>query len=278
MKIRHNKKRNTAFVYESLIKEATVAIIKKDEKRKQKVISILKTHFFEDSVLKRHLDCYRSLYESHSLDRTTAEKILKEAKLASRLLDTEGLFVKQSELIKDINQEFTTEFYNTFVPNYKTLASITSIFSNKISPKNAVILENQIIDEMIIEVGPALGENQEVDDLILSSFVVKFNEKYDGELLDEQKTLLNYYISSFLDNSLSLKTFLYEEIARLKDNMQKSLLTEEISEDLEMTNKTNKIIEKLNTFYNTNVDENVLLTVLKTQKLVREIFKDGDNS
>ena len=39
------------------------------------------------------------------------------------------------------------------------------------------------------------------------------------------------------------KVFNQEEIARLKDNMQKSLLTEEISEDLEMTNKTNTELE-----------------------------------
>ena len=36
MKIKHNKKRNTAFVYEILIKEATVAILKKDTKRRNK--------------------------------------------------------------------------------------------------------------------------------------------------------------------------------------------------------------------------------------------------
>ena len=33
MKAKHNKKRNTAFVYEALIKEATYAILKNDEKR-----------------------------------------------------------------------------------------------------------------------------------------------------------------------------------------------------------------------------------------------------
>ncbi len=36
--------------------------------------------------------------------------------------------------------------FNNFVPNYKTLATIAQIFSNKTSPKNKIILENQIID------------------------------------------------------------------------------------------------------------------------------------
>ena len=40
MKIKHNKKRNTAFVYEALIREATVAIVKQDNERKNKVFGV----------------------------------------------------------------------------------------------------------------------------------------------------------------------------------------------------------------------------------------------
>ena len=42
MKNKHNKKRNTAFVFEALTREATVAIIKGDQERKEKVVSLLK--------------------------------------------------------------------------------------------------------------------------------------------------------------------------------------------------------------------------------------------
>ena len=45
MKVKHNKKRNTAFVYESLIKEATVAILKNDGSRRDRVVKIIKKHF-----------------------------------------------------------------------------------------------------------------------------------------------------------------------------------------------------------------------------------------
>ena len=43
MKVRHNKKRNTAFLYESLIKELTKTIIKKQNKRKQRVLFFIET-------------------------------------------------------------------------------------------------------------------------------------------------------------------------------------------------------------------------------------------
>ena len=42
MKNRHNKKRNTAFVYEALIKEATAAVLKGEHQQKEKVITVIK--------------------------------------------------------------------------------------------------------------------------------------------------------------------------------------------------------------------------------------------
>ena len=68
MKIKHNKKRNTAFVYEALVREATVAILKNDRERKNKVISIIKKHFHNESMLHKDLEFYRSLYENQNLE------------------------------------------------------------------------------------------------------------------------------------------------------------------------------------------------------------------
>ena len=40
--MKHNKKRNTAFVFESLVKEITAAIIKNDTERKNIAVSLVK--------------------------------------------------------------------------------------------------------------------------------------------------------------------------------------------------------------------------------------------
>ena len=241
------------------------------------MVSILKKHFSEGSVLKRHLECYRSLYESKSLNQTTAEKILIEAKMASRLLDTQGLFVSQSDLIKDVNEEFSTQFFNTFVPNYKTLASIAQVFSTKLSPKNSVMLETQILTHMTGTPDDVL-QDVPTSPLIVNSFVEKFNKKYDEELLGEQKRLLNYYISSFADNSLTLKTFLNDEILRLKEALREALELPEIKNDPEMLKKASLVLEKLDSFYSQKLNETVLLAVLKTQKLVKEVTPDVPHS
>jgi hypothetical protein len=123
---------------------------------------------------------------------------------------------------------------------------------------------------------PTPGDIGEIDNVVFKSFVDKFNQKYNDELLQEQKELLNYYIASFADNSLSLKTFLNEEIGRLKTELKKSLDEQEIKHDERMVEKTNLLINKLSSFYENNIDEQVLLTVMKTQTLVKEIFEDGN--
>ena len=151
MKIKHNKKRNTSFIYEAIVKEATAAVLNGETDRKEKAFEIIKKHFSKNSILRKDLDCYTSLYENQGLDLHTSEKIIREAKIAQRLIDPSGLFKQQTELIKDINTDFDGAIFNNFVPNYKTLATISQIFSGKLSPKKSIVLENQVVSGMIKE-------------------------------------------------------------------------------------------------------------------------------
>ena len=84
MKIKHNKKRNTAFVYEALVREGTSPILQGDEKRRNTVVSLIKKHFANDSILKKDLECYRSLYEANNLSENNCAKIIKESRLQKR--------------------------------------------------------------------------------------------------------------------------------------------------------------------------------------------------
>ena len=110
-----------------------------------------------------------------------------------------------------------------------------------------------------------------VDDVVYKTFVEKFNKKYESGLLEEQKQLLTHYIASFADNGVELKFYLNEEIARLKVELDKAKEISEIKSDKEMLKKTNQIIEKLNSYAQQNISEELLTTVLKTQSLVKEL-------
>jgi len=275
MRAKHNKKRNTAFVYEALIKEATYAILKNDEKRSHKVVNVIKKHFTADSFLKKDLECYRSLYENQGTDKETSEKILKESTISKRMIDPQGLFDEQTYMINDVNKTISPSVFSNFVPNYKTLATISKMFNTN-SPKEKVILENRIIENMsnIIE---EAENNYEIDDIVYSTFVEKFNNKYNDVLLSEQKALLTRYISSFTDNSLELRVFLNEEIGRLKLQLQQRGEPQEEEDDM-IIHKTKQVVELLESYSTETDDQKVIMTVLKTQQLVKELYDNGSES
>ena len=276
MKNKHNKKRNTAFVFEALAREATTAIIKGDQERKAKVVSIVRKHFTGDSLLRKDLECYRSLYENQNLDEATSKKILEAAMISKRLIDPDGLFKQQTEVINDINKDLSPATFNNFVPNYKSLATIAKMFNTN-SPKQTVMLESKIIQGMT-------GKTEEqtldpIDSLTFTTFTKKFNEKYGDSLLREQKQLLNHYISSFSQDELETKIYLNRELGRLKQSLSEAVNVDEIANDPEMIKKTNAVKDRLETLSKeTRLNESTLLTILKTQELVKEIYDDASNS
>ena len=276
MKRRHNKKRNTALVYEALIKEATAAILRGDHDTKDRVISIVQKHFRASSILRKDLQCYQSLVENQNLSEEDSRRILNETKIQKSSMDPRILFRAQSQAIKDINKQIDSDIFNNFVPNYKTLATIDQMFSIKTSPKDKVLLENEIVEMMMQKITPT--EVTEVDSLVVSNFVEKFNNKYSDDLLEEQQELLTHYILSFTDNAVSLKMFLNNEISRLKEALGNSTSVDEIRSDKTMIEKTERIVEKLNSYAKSPVTEEILLSVLKTQSLVKEIYDNGSNN
>ena len=122
-------------------------------------------------------------------------------------------------MIKKINRTLSNKVYNNFVPNYKTIASVYSIFQDALPIKDRVLLEENIVDQMSASAETPVENQQPMDSIIYSSFVTKFNEEYSSVLNEDQKILLNNYISSFNDNQLELKIYLNEEVGRLKEKL-----------------------------------------------------------
>ena len=77
MKIKHNKKRNTAFLYEVLTKEVAKAIVAKDIEKKKSLLSLMKEFFSKGKVLRQELELYKLLGESHGADIYFAERLIQ---------------------------------------------------------------------------------------------------------------------------------------------------------------------------------------------------------
>ena len=273
MKAKHNKKRNTAFLFEALTRELTKAVVEKDKNRTQIIKTILKEHFRRGMVLFSELDCFNTLSDQSGLDQYTAEKMVFRAKHAYDQLDQQDIFKEQSTVIKKINQNLGKEVYNTFVPNYQSLASLSSIFTGKAPVKNRVLMEQKVIDQLTsTEDTPT--DLAPVDSLVVKSFTDSFNETY-GDLLSEQKDLLTRYITSFYQSGADFRLFVGKELKRIHEEVKSSLQLGDVSDDPEMIENTKKVLERIEKINVSNLEESDILRVLKLQKLVREYRADA---
>ena len=269
-KLKHNKKRNTAFLFEALVKELTKASVNDDTSKRTAISSILKKHFKKGTVLNKELDLYRSVNEAIGTDRMTAERILSEAKRFYAMIPQHSVFSAQTELIDDINKKIENDIYGNFVPNYKNIATLDQIFSGNLNMRERVLLENKVICNMITE-SERDEQMQHISNLTYKTFTKKFNEAYSDSLHEEQKELLSKYILSFVDNGLELKVYLNEEIGRLKSEIRESQDLEEIQSDDDMNQNTIKVLNLLESFSKEQFEEVQIKKILKIQELVREL-------
>ena len=275
MKLKHNKKRNTAFLFEALVREMTRAAIRKDQKTLANCKGILKVHFSKGTVLYEELNLYRSLYETRGLSNTSAQKLMTEVRSLHSSLTlekAEEIFKAQSVVIKEINHNVTKNVFSNFVPNYKNIATVYQILNGELAPEKRVLLEEVVCEALTNKKNKSSDPTSpQVDNLIIKNFIKKFNERYSGALHEEQNKLLNNYVLSFSDNGLALKAYLHEEIGRLRTVVNSSLKIEEISQDEDMVDKTHKVLSLLDDCSKEKINSQMLEDILKIQHLAREI-------
>jgi hypothetical protein len=272
MKLKHNKKRNTAFLYESLVKELTKAVVKKDIERKNVLVSMIREHFSKGTILNQELELYKALNETTSMDVYTAERLLSEAKKQFSELNREEVFESQSMLIEKINKDIGKDFFSNFVPNYKTLASIAQIFSDSSTAKEKVLLERSIIGRLAAKpnLGAPVEEMKPIDKLVFKKIIENFNEKYNGKLLNEQQELLNHYILSFDNADLEFKVYLNEELSRVKESLNTLEENANIQNDKDLVTKLQEVKDTVGKFQTRKIDSKMIEKIMTVQSLIAE--------
>jgi len=269
--MKHNKKRNTAFLYECLIKELTKAVVREDKKRQIITKKILKEFFHKGSVLKQDLDIYNSLLESKELNREYSKRLLVETKKDYDRANRKAIFNQQTDLINKINKQLGHKAFSNFIPNYKDMATIGLFFqNNKLPAKKRIMLENNLIN-FLGRNDKVLTEMKHLDNLEYKTFVDKFNNAYDRTLRTEQKNLLTNYIVSFSDNGLGLKTFLNEEIGRLKNAVQQHIVEGSNNPNIE---NFKKVKTKLDGYTKTPINQQMVEEIFYIQDLIAEVSKN----
>ena len=145
-------------------------------------------------------------------------------------------------------------------------------YFKKISKSKKVFLEERVISFMTSETKLAEDKNRySTDKLVYTKFVENFNDIYGESLIEEQKELLNKYITSLDDNGLEMKIFLNEEIARLKNALVS--IAESPSYDEKTKDKLNEVFSSMDNFRQKEINTEMLGSMLKIQNLIHEASK-----
>lgn len=273
MKYKHNKKRNTAFLYEVLVRELTKKIIEKDARGQKALVETIKRFFTKGTVLAEELKLYNFLLKTENLEAKAAEKVIFETRAFHAGLDKKRIFNEQSRLISIVNKLITKETWDNYVPNYKNMATVSQIFYNPQDIPSRVLLESTLVENLtkktqIVEevVEPKIRNST------INSFVKLFNEQYSG-LLEEQKKLLQKYIVSST-NPLDLKLFLSEEVGRLKSFLRENVNDKDLNSE-DMKDRFGKVIlflEGLST--KDTLEKDDIENIMSIQQLVRDMSQN----
>jgi hypothetical protein len=266
---KHNKKRNTMFIYETLLREVVKQSIKKNRAKRNIAIDLLKEHFQRDTALGTELELYKTLLHTRNLTEKMAEKLIGEAVKQHTKINQKALFTEQSAVIAAINKKISRGVFANFVPNYKDLATIAQIFSNTLKPKSKVLLENRLMQRLATPTSAAEAAPS-VSRLVVKNFIKRFNDEYEG-LFKEQKELLSKYIGSFTDGGIEFRFYLNEEIGRLKEVVEKGFHLQEVRGDGGLKEKLTEVKGALNNFNKKPIEKEEMMSILKIQTLAREL-------
>jgi len=267
--MKHNKKRNTAFLYESLVKELTKTIVRQQEKRKEKIIKLIKENFSKNSELRKDLDLYKSILENKDkMTKDFTDRFLAETKKDYNALNRKSIFNAQTKVITQINQQLGSNVFKNFVPNYKDIATVGAWFQDSIPHAKSRLIVETKVKALLVPSTAQEKEMKHIDNLTYKTFVNKFNDTYKNSLKENQKKLLTNYIVSFSDNGLGLKSFINEELKYLKDE-----LNQKLSDGSNQTTNENiqKVLSTLEDFKKNPLDEKMVKKLFYIQDLVGEL-------
>ncbi len=281
MKVKHSKFKNTAILFELLVKQITQEVLSNSNKNLSE--KIIKEFFNSKKELAKELKLYNWITKEKFSNSDDAKLFLSEVVEERRKLDESKLAKEKYNLIKTIKENYELEkFLSSNLQNYKLLASIYKVFESKTQGRKVEIRDfiesNNTILEHITAKKPSTKPQDKLyeefkkqsEDLRLLTYkllIENFNSKY-SNLDDSQKGLLREFINN-VSNTSTFSKFINEET--------KKVLSSLISESKDITDKVTKIkisemikLFKSDNFLKENSEKQVSVLML-TYELLKEI-------
>ena len=285
-KVKHNKIRNTGLLFEFLLRQITSDVLNKDNGQ---AVKIVKEKFNENTELGKELALYNVLITKKFKSDTKADYFINEVMKARNDLNNSVLRRERYNLIKEIQSNYNLQkFMSSKVPNYKTYASIFTLFeyNKSLSPDQKTesffnIVEHVTTDEKNIKLSETvrtLPDDEDLRILTYKTLLEKFNQKY-TKLSGAQKSLLREYINN-ISNTNSLKETLKEIINGLKMDLKthsKKL------QDKVVKIKMTEAIKSIDKFCGINdkskvVKDSYVIQTMRYLELLKELKKSGNKN
>jgi hypothetical protein len=229
--IKHSKYRNSGILFELLVRQTTADLVANKD---SKAVKILKK-YFSNTELGREYALYNNIVTSPKLSETKANMLITTVLEQYAKLNKESIQKLKFNLIREIKANYEiNEFFKAKVDNYKTYASIFSIFESQIQKNidakqiflNKVVILEHVTKSKIEDmqasksiVEDLMKEDKEIRLLTYKILVEKFNDKYQG-LSERQKHVLKTYITSVSDTT-KLNSFVNTQLQEIKTDLQK---------------------------------------------------------
>ena len=282
-KMRHNKKRNSALLYEFLIRHISRCLIGDEKETANKAVSLSKKYFSKNKALHEELSLFNAILGTSVKSRQSAQKILNEVSRSAAKMNARKLDVEKSKLIKEINHTFGDAVYGYKIPNYTVYASIQTLFSDarnkrKINPVERIKLEDTIVEHLIREkanqVVDKLKTNPDYNNAVYKFVIERFHKKYSDKLSENQKKLLTKYaVYMISENKGVMKSAVEKEINEVKQKL-KHIRDKSLLDDSKMMAQITECYKKIVTTDFSVINDKNILEVLKYMKLVEEIDSD----
>lgn len=276
-KLKHSKYKNTAILFEMLVRKLTSETLSSN---KTVTADLIKKYFGKNTELSKELYLYNTLIKKPFISEAQSLDYIRTTKLAHSKLN-QGLLRRQRyNLIKEISEKFIFKNMSKMhISNYKVLASAGIIFDYEetdnpkqlMECKSVIIQHTKPVKKQDKQPDPALllFESQTKDMRLLTYKLIvdKFNKKY--SVLDtNQKQLLNKYIVNVNDTA-ALKEYIQVVIPKIKQQLvtQSKHVTDNVTKI-----KVKKLSEMLCTVENMKtIKESHVLSLLRYYDLIREL-------
>ena len=275
--LKHSKYKNTAILFEMLVRKLTSETLTSD---KTVTVEIIKKYFGKNTALSKELQLYNALIKERLNSEASALDFIRSCKETHNKLNKSLLKRQRYNLVKEISENFDFQKISKIrINNYKELASVYKLFEyNEVdNPKMLLECKTSIVSHL-------LGQNVKIDTtntlietysshdknvrlLAYKMLVDKFNKKYSG-LNESQKQVLNKFITH-VNDSESLKQYFEKIIPGIKKQLkeQVSLITDKATKI-----KVDKLSEMLCNVETIKViKESHVLTILRYYDLIKEL-------